>query len=304
MVPLSERTLATHFSFNSPFDEYGAVCWEDEKARLDNFAFALETADRATLGHIIVYDGKLACRGEAFARAIRAKKYLVEHRKLEADRILLRWGGYLEDMITTLVITPPGATIWPFRSSIPLSEVTFVGNCNGKVRPVTCPKWDAPNKRWRRTRRASALIVVASRSTELESKWSNTAAEKVWPTFFAEFRAAVRARDRQTLRNLLAPDLLFSLGHHRADHLEEAFKYWDAENGKGWKAFNRILNQGTASVATWWNRGAKSSRPSRVAPAAANLRMNIDRGGIGWYAIFEYREDGRWYCVIFQECCD
>jgi hypothetical protein len=77
MLPFGERTSATDSSFNRAFDEYGSICWEDEKARLDNFAIALLNDD---LGHIIVYDGKRACRGEAVARAIRAKKYLVEYR--------------------------------------------------------------------------------------------------------------------------------------------------------------------------------------------------------------------------------
>ena len=122
--------------------------------------------------------------------------------------------------------------------------------------------------------------------------------------FFNEFRSAVRARDRAKLRHMLAPDLLFSLGHHRSDHLDEAFKYWDAQNGRGWKAFDRILGQGTVPLAAWWNSGTKPGRPTRVAPTIANERSNIDRGRIAWYAIFEYRSDGRWYCVIFQECCD
>jgi hypothetical protein len=130
------------------------------------------------------------------------------------------------------------------------------------------------------------------------------ASEKAWPSFFLSFRSAVRAKDRKRLRNMLAPDLLFSLGHHRNDHLEEAFKYWDAHNGRGWKAFNRILDQGTAPQAAWWNNGDQSARPARVAPAAANKRKNIDRERIAWYAIFEFRKDSRWYCVIFQLCCD
>jgi hypothetical protein len=141
MLPADERSAASHLSFNSPFDEYGSICWEDEKARLDNFAVALQNVDRSTLGHIIVYDEQRACRDEAVARAIRAKKYLVEYRKVEADRIVWRWGGYYSDMITTLVIHPSGASIWPFRPSIPLAEVTFVGNCYHKVRRVKCRKW-------------------------------------------------------------------------------------------------------------------------------------------------------------------
>jgi hypothetical protein len=132
---------ATDFPFNSAFDEYGRICWENEKARLDNFAIALQNADRSTLGHIIVYDGKIACRGEAIARAIRAKKYLVEYRKIEPNRIVWRWGGYTSEMTTQLVLTPRDASIWPFGPSLSIDEVIFIGNCKRKVRPVKCPKW-------------------------------------------------------------------------------------------------------------------------------------------------------------------
>jgi len=138
VFPLGERSSASHALPTRPFDEYGRICWEHEKARLDNFAIQLLTDHRTTLGHIIVYDEKRACRGEAVARAMRAKKYLVDYRKVPADRIVWRWGGYLPEMITTLVIHPAGASIWPFMNSLPVKEVTFVGNCNRRVRPVKC----------------------------------------------------------------------------------------------------------------------------------------------------------------------
>jgi hypothetical protein len=141
LMLLGERRAAIHSSFNSPVAEYGPICWEDEKARLDNFAFALQNTDRTTIGHIIVYDGQRACRGEAVSRAVRAKKYLVEYRNVEADRVVWRWGGYLGDMTTTLVLTPRGASIWDFKQSLARNEVTIIGNCNRKVRPVKCPKW-------------------------------------------------------------------------------------------------------------------------------------------------------------------
>lgn len=140
LLPFGSRGSASHGSFNRPFDEYGRICWEDEKARLDNFAIELLNY-RNTIGDIIVYDGERACRGEAIARAVRAKKYMVEYRKVEPDRIVWRWGGYLlGDTITTLVITPHGAHIWPFRPSLSIEEVTFVGNCKNKVRRVKCRK--------------------------------------------------------------------------------------------------------------------------------------------------------------------
>jgi hypothetical protein len=140
IIPLGSHSPASYGSFNRAFDEYGNICWEDEKARLDNFAIAL-LEYRTAIGHIIVYDGKSACRGEAVARAIRAKKYLVEHRKVEADRVVWRWGGYQRELTTTLVINPYRASIWPFTPTVSPDEVTFVGNCKGKVRPVKCRKW-------------------------------------------------------------------------------------------------------------------------------------------------------------------
>ena len=145
-------------------------------------------------------------------------------------------------------------------------------------------------KRSRTSRRSNSQVIAV--------------AERAWPSFFAAFRVAVKKRDRAALRKMLASDLLYRLGHHRGDHLDEAFKFWDADNGGGWKAFNRILSQGAVLQSRWWHNGENPKRPSRVAPAAANKRINIDRGRIGWYAIFEFREDGRWYCTIFQECCD
>jgi len=132
---------AGHALPTRPFDEYGRICWEDEKARLDNFAIQLLNANPTTLGHIIVYDGQRACRGEAVARAMRAKKYLVEYRGVPADRVVWRWGGYLGFLTTTLVIHPAGAEIWPFTPSLSRDEVTFVGNCHRTVRRVKCPKW-------------------------------------------------------------------------------------------------------------------------------------------------------------------
>jgi hypothetical protein len=126
---------------NRAFDEYGRICWENEKARLDNFAIQLLN-EPTTLGHIIVYDGQRACRGEAVARANRAKKYLVAYRKVPPGRVVWRWGGYLSEPMTQLVIHPPGAELWPFlTTTVSLDDVTFVGNCNRRVRPVKCPKY-------------------------------------------------------------------------------------------------------------------------------------------------------------------
>ena len=131
-------------------------------------------------------------------------------------------------------------------------------------------------------------------------------AERAWPSFFTAFRAAARSRDRAALKGMMAPDFLFSLGGGDCcdDMRDQAFAFWDAHNGRGWKALDRILAQGAVPQARWWNHGGLPERPSRVAPAAANRRGNIDRERVDWYAIFVFHEDGRWYCEVFQECCD
>src|SRR6185295_14720076 len=55
------------------FDEYGNIKFNDEKARLDNYAIQLQNQP-GSQGYIIAYG---SCEGEAQARADRAKDYLV-----------------------------------------------------------------------------------------------------------------------------------------------------------------------------------------------------------------------------------
>jgi len=135
ITPLGSHSPASRSAFNRAFDEYGAICLEDEQARLDNFAIELDNNSTA-IGNIVVYDGKHCCRGEAVSRALRAKKYLVEHRKVDANRVVWRWGGYQEALTTTLVIVPYGAASWELSPTVSPDEVTFVGNCKRRVRPV------------------------------------------------------------------------------------------------------------------------------------------------------------------------
>lgn len=64
------------------FDSFGDINCEDEMARLDNFAVALQN-DPSSKGLIVFYGGRrfrgrLPKRGEAEARAARLKPYLVE----------------------------------------------------------------------------------------------------------------------------------------------------------------------------------------------------------------------------------
>jgi hypothetical protein len=84
----------------TPIDSYGNLCWEEEQARLNNFATQLQ-GNPALTGFIIVYAGRASCRGEAKYRAERAKKWITKH-GIKAERIILKDGGYRERVETVL----------------------------------------------------------------------------------------------------------------------------------------------------------------------------------------------------------
>ncbi|HSE32112.1 MAG TPA: hypothetical protein VLA93_11120 [Pyrinomonadaceae bacterium] len=60
------------------FDEWGDMVFSEEKARLDNVAIHWKEQPQSII-YLIVYAGKKSCVGEATARGLRAKKYLIKH---------------------------------------------------------------------------------------------------------------------------------------------------------------------------------------------------------------------------------
>jgi hypothetical protein len=87
------------------FDEYGNIRFNDEKARLDNYAIQLQNEPGST-ATIIVYG---SCAGEAQQRGDRAKDYLVNTRGIEAGRITVVDGGCRADLTVQLWVVPQGA---------------------------------------------------------------------------------------------------------------------------------------------------------------------------------------------------
>jgi hypothetical protein len=112
------------------FDEYGNIRFNDEKARLDNYAIQLQNAptDRAT---IIGYG---TCEGEGLNRANRAKDYLVNTRGIDAGRIDTVDGGCRSELHVELWLVPSGATA-------PAADMS------GAVSP--CPECRRPTRRRR-----------------------------------------------------------------------------------------------------------------------------------------------------------
>lgn len=90
------------------FDEFGDINCEDELARLDNIAIHLQN-EPAFQFHILVYGGRNGPRNEAMARAVRMKSYLIQTRGVDPQRISIVDGGYREELMCELWLSPRGA---------------------------------------------------------------------------------------------------------------------------------------------------------------------------------------------------
>src|SRR5262249_29291315 len=92
------------------FDEYGDIKFEDEKARLDNFAIQLANIPESS-GLIHMSAGQKTFKGEAAYRLARARSYLVHVRGIDSRRIITVDCGFTQELIASLIIVPPGATV-------------------------------------------------------------------------------------------------------------------------------------------------------------------------------------------------
>jgi hypothetical protein len=119
------------------FDEYGDIRFNDEKARLDNFAIQLQNEPTAQ-GYIIGYGN---CDAAGLTRANRAKDYLVNTRGIDASRLVTTDAGCLPSLQVQLWIVPQGAT-------------PPTGDASGVISPCPdCKKKPATRKRGSSRRR-------------------------------------------------------------------------------------------------------------------------------------------------------
>lgn len=107
------------------FDEYSDLKFNDEKARLDNFAVRLQ-GEPGTQGFYVIFG---SCDGEADQRSARAVDYLVNTRGIDRSRITVVNGGCREQLTVELWGRPTGA---PDPTPANSATVTPCPKCKAK----------------------------------------------------------------------------------------------------------------------------------------------------------------------------
>ena len=115
------------------FDEWGDISFCDEKARLDNAAIQLRH-DPNFIIYLVIFAGKTACVGEARARGIRAKSYLVQKPGIRVQQVVWIDGGYEDTVRTDVWIWPPNMEPPPAFPALKRNQVKLETNCRIKCR--------------------------------------------------------------------------------------------------------------------------------------------------------------------------
>lgn len=133
IVALANLAHAGSFADVFWLDRYGNISWEDEKARLDNFSIHL-LENPNFVGYIFVNAGARSCKGEAQARAIRAKNYMMKVRGIEWNRVVWRDLGYRDEPEVVLYLFKRDAPI-PYNPEYERAkEGQIVEDCSLKAR--------------------------------------------------------------------------------------------------------------------------------------------------------------------------
>jgi hypothetical protein len=135
----ASRTTGVHlpvFVCGMPLDEYGDIKFEDEKARLDNFAIQLSN-EPLSIGYILMSAGQTTFENETTERLERARSYLVNVRAIDRNRVVTIDCGFTSDLMIKLYVASLGAMPLGCSSlvQIPFSEVKFT-----KPRPKASKK--------------------------------------------------------------------------------------------------------------------------------------------------------------------
>ena len=101
--PPEKRIIVGH-----EFDTCCSCSYDDQKARLDNLAVALQN-DPTTTTYIFAYGGRTSPAGQADRLLARARDYLIAQRGVDTSRIVMSNGGFREEDCLEVWIVPRGA---------------------------------------------------------------------------------------------------------------------------------------------------------------------------------------------------
>lgn len=119
------------------------------------------------------------------------------------------------------------------------------------------------------------FLCIPSLTVAQTSRSVNATANKSWPKFYAEFRAAVNKRDKATLKRMMSSP--FNENCTLEGPVQTADQGIEALDGGGWRRLQKLLTSGTKP---WGN---SKSRPRRVTTGDnENLQL------------FEFGADVRW----------
>lgn len=112
------------------FAEHGNLRWRDERALLDQLASTFVKSPNHVI-YFLIYPGLQSCKDEAKLRALRAKKYLVQHHSIPPENISWRAGEFRVDLSVEIWLIPQGKPLpEPFHfMTIPSSELKLHRNC-------------------------------------------------------------------------------------------------------------------------------------------------------------------------------
>jgi hypothetical protein len=114
------------------FEQYGGISLKDERPSLDRLARYLKGEGSASFAFIVVYAGQESCFWEAEWRANKAKQYLVETYKIEANRIITVDGGF-RAKVNMDIFTAERDSCGPFPSpTVTVNSVHLTGQCEDK----------------------------------------------------------------------------------------------------------------------------------------------------------------------------
>ena len=111
--------------FSRKVDAYQKLSFEDEKARLDNFAIQLQN-EPDSIGYVIVYAGRRAHINEAREVGERTKRYLVKTRKINRKRVITIDGGHREQLSTELYLQGRDLPPPPVSPTVKRSEAQII----------------------------------------------------------------------------------------------------------------------------------------------------------------------------------